>query len=116
MAGSEFGPAPVTGEAQQLPMIATSGAPSPLITSAATATATVGVAASVTLRATSAPTASVSVTGVLPTGFTVVRNPDGTATLAGTATPGDVGTYHLTVVADNGIAVPTSQAFTLTVA
>ena len=115
LAGAAIGPAPVTGELQQTPMIASSGAPVPVITSAATATATVGVAASITLKATSAPAAAISVRGALPAGFTVVRHADGTATLAGTATAGDVGTYPLTVLADDGITVPTAQAFTLTV-
>ena len=66
LAGAGIGPAPVTGEVQQTPMIATSGAPAPVITSPATATATVGVAASITLRATSAPAAAISVQGALP--------------------------------------------------
>jgi len=115
LAGAGIGPAPVTGEVQQTPLIATSGAPAPVITSPTTATTTVGVAASITLKATSAPAAAISVQGALPAGFTVVRHADGTATLAGTATAGDVGTYPLTVLADNGITAPTTQAFTLTV-
>ena len=115
LAGAGIGPVPVTGEVRQTPMIATSGAPAPVITSPATATATVGVAASITLKATSAPAAAISVQGALPAGFNVVRHADGTATLAGTATSGDIGTYHLTVLADDGITVPTAQAFTLTV-
>ena len=97
-------------------MISTLGAPVPSITSAPTATVTVGVPASVTLRAISTPTASMSVVGSLPAGFTVVAHANGTATLAGTATVGEVGSYHLTVVADNGLGVPVSQAFTVTVA
>jgi hypothetical protein len=115
MTGDASGPAPVTGEAQQLPMIATLGAPVPVITSGASATATVGVPTSMALGASSAPVASVSVSGVLPAGFTVVEQGNGTATLTGTATAADVGTYHLTVVADNGVGASASQAFTLTV-
>ena len=115
LAGAGFGPAPITGEVQQVPVIATSGAPAPVITNAATATATVGVAASVALQATSSPASAISVTGALPAGFTVVQHADGTATLAGKATAADVGTYHLTEVADDGIAPPIAQAFTLTI-
>ena len=115
LAGEDLGPAPVTGEAQDSPMIATLGAPVPVITSASSATATVGVPASITLSATSAPVASLSVTGTLPAGFKVVEHGNGTSTLEGTATAAEVGTYPLTVVADNGVGTPASQAFTLTV-
>jgi hypothetical protein len=115
LAGNASGPEPVTGEAQQSPMISTLGAPVPVITSGSSATATVGVPASITLSASSASVASVSVSGPLPAGFTVVEHGNGTATLAGTATAADVGTYPLTVVADNGVGAPATQAFTLTV-
>lgn len=114
LAGNDLGPAP-SGEAQESPMIATLGAPVPVITSADSATATVGVPASVTLRATSIPVASVSVTGTLPAGFKLVEHLDGTATLKGTATTAERGTYSLTVVADNGVGAPAAQSFTLTV-
>jgi hypothetical protein len=116
IAGQAGGAAAGTGETQSVPMISTLSAPVPSITSAPTATATVGVPASVTLRAVSNPKASVSVEGSLPAGFTVVAHANGTATLAGTATAGEVGSYHLTVVADNGLVVPVSQAFTVTIA
>jgi len=39
----------------------------------------------------------------------------GTATLEGTASVADVGTYHLTVEADNGVGATAAQAFTLTI-
>jgi hypothetical protein len=114
-AGDDFGAAPVTGEAQESPMIATSGVPVPVITSAASAVATVSVPESITLQATSVPVASVSVSATLPAGFKVVEHGNGTATLVGTASAADVGTYSLTVVADNGVGAPATQAFTLTV-
>jgi len=116
IAGQAGGPAPTTGEAQLVPLISTLGAPVPSITSAPLATAAIGVPASITLRATSTPAAAVSVVGTLPAGFTVVASGNGTALLSGTATAGEVGSYHLTVVADNGLGAPASQGLTLTVA
>ena len=114
LAGNDLGPAP-SGEAQDSPMIATLGAPVPVITSRASAKARVGVPASITLKAASVPVASVSLTGTLPAGFKVTKHSNGTATLKGTARASEKGTYHLTVVADNGVGAPDTQAFTLTV-
>ena len=45
--------------------------------------------------------------------MTFTDNGNGTATLAGT--PGTVGTYPMTITADNGVGSPGQQSFTLTV-
>lgn len=115
IAGQASGPATGSGELQEAPLISTLDAPVPSITSAPTAIAQVGVPASITLATSSTPVAAVAVEGTLPAGFTVVDHHDGQATLSGTATSAETGTYHLTVVADNGLGAPTDQAFTLTV-
>lgn len=91
---------------------------SPVITSAATITFTVGSAGSFTATATpntGTLIATLSEVGALPTGVTFTDNEDGTATLAGTPAPGTEGTYPLTITATNGVPPDATQAFTLIV-
>ena len=87
----------------------------PTITSAATATFTVGTSGSFTILSTGNPRASLTETGALPSGVAFVDNLDGTATLSGTPAAGTGGTYNLTITAANGITPNATQNFTLTV-
>src|SRR5262249_18383896 len=64
---------------------------------------------------TDALTATLVVSGVLPSGVTFTDNGNGTATLAGTPATGTTGTYALTITATNAVGSAT-QSFTLTVA
>ena len=87
----------------------------PAITSAASTTFTVGTAGSFTVTTTGFPTPSLSESGTLPTGVTLVDNGNGTATLAGTPAPGTGKAYPFTITAQNEIAPNATQSFTLTV-
>ncbi|WP_329578832.1 Ig domain-containing protein [Kitasatospora sp. NBC_01250] len=87
----------------------------PLITSAATAAATVGAAFSTTVTATGSPLPALKESGALPGGVTFTDNGDGTATLAGTPAAGSGGSYPLVVTATNG-AGSVTQNLSLTVA
>jgi hypothetical protein len=86
----------------------------PTITSAASATATVGSSFNFTVKATGAPAAAMTEGGALPSGLTWVDNGNGTATLAGTPGVNVGGVYNLTFMASNTFGAAT-QAFTLTV-
>ena len=85
----------------------------PGITSANSATFTVGTAGTFTVRTTGYPAPSLSETGTLPGGVTFVDNKDGTGTLSGTATAG--GVFSISFTANNGINPQASQNFALTV-
>jgi large repetitive protein len=85
----------------------------PTVTSAATATDTVGQPLSFDITTSGYPTAALTQTGTLPTGVTFVDNGDGTATLAGTPT-GTAKTYALKFTAKNA-AGSVSQSFALAV-
>jgi len=87
----------------------------PTITSASSATFTVGGAGTFTVTTTGGPAPTVTEAGVLPTGVSFVGNSNGTATLSGTPASGSGGTYPLSFTASNGVGTPASQAFTLTV-
>ena len=87
----------------------------PAISSANSATFTVGTAGSFTVTTTGAPTPSVTGTGTLPSGVTFRDNGNGTATLSGTPASGSGGTYSLTITANNGVGPAANQTFTLTV-
>ncbi len=87
----------------------------PLITSANSATFTVGTAGAFTVMATGTPVPALSVSGALPPGVTFTNNGNGTATIAGIPAPGSGGIYALTLTASNGVAPDATQAFTLTV-
>jgi hypothetical protein len=86
----------------------------PMITSAATASATAGVAFSTTVTTTGLPAPALKETGALPSGVTFTDNGDGTATLAGTPAATSGGSYPLTITATNASGAVT-QSYTLTV-
>ena len=92
---------------------------SPTITSTNHATFTVASAGSfaVTTTAGFPTTTKLTETGALPTGVTFTDNADGTATLAGTPSAGQAGTYALTfsAAATGSATAPSTQSFTLTV-
>jgi hypothetical protein len=87
----------------------------PAITSPNATTFTVGTSSSFTVMTTGFPAPSLTETGALPGGVTFVDNGNGTGTLAGTPAGGSVGTYSITFTATNGVGLPPSQGFTLTV-
>jgi len=86
----------------------------PVITSAKSATFTVGTAESFTVTTAAMPTPSLIETGTLPSGVTFFDNGNGTATLGGTPASGTNGKYPITITARNSIGT-TSQSFTLTI-
>lgn len=87
----------------------------PTITSANSTTFTVGAAGSFTVTTTGTPTPALTTSGTLPSGVTFTDNGDGTATLGGTPALGTVGSYPITITANNGISPNATQNFTLTV-
>ena len=119
---------PGTGGAYALTFTATNGVGAPVtqaftlnvqqtasFVSADARAFTVGFADSFLVETDGVPLAALTVSGALPGGVTFTDNGDGTATLAGTADPGTVGTYALTLTATNGVGAPVTQAFTLAV-
>jgi VCBS repeat-containing protein len=87
----------------------------PAITSASTATFTIGVAGSVSITTSGFPTSALSESGALPAGVTFTDNGNGTATLSGTPAAGTNATYNITITANNGISPNATQNFTLVV-
>ncbi len=85
----------------------------PTITSAATASSTVGAPFSTTITTTGEPASAITETGKLPSGLSLTDNGDGTATLAGTPGANTGGSYPITITATNAAGTAT-QAFTLT--
>jgi hypothetical protein len=86
----------------------------PVFTSANNATFQVGSPGSFTVSTTGFPAASITESGPLPNGVTLVSHGDGTATLGGTPAPNTGGVYNITLLASNS-AGNTMQGFTLTV-
>jgi hypothetical protein len=86
----------------------------PAVTSAATATATIGHDFSFMVRTTGYPPASIAESGTLPKGLHFVNNHNGTATISGTAAAGSSGHYKLALSATNSIG-SAKQTFVLTV-
>ncbi len=87
----------------------------PAITSAASATATVGTAFSFSVKTSGYPTASISDNGAtLPAGLSLTDNGNGTATISGTPASSG-GVYGLTITASNGVGQAATQSFALTV-
>src|SRR5207247_7087787 len=84
----------------------------PAITSASSATFTVGTAGSFTVTATGFPTPILSETGTLPTGVTFNAT---TGVLSGTPAANTGGSYPITFTAANGVGSNATQSFTLTV-
>jgi hypothetical protein len=56
---------------------------------------------------------AISESGALPSGVEFVNDQNGEATISGSPRSGTRGTYHLTIVATNGVAPSAMQAFTL---
>ena len=83
----------------------------PAVTSANSATFTVGTPGSFQMTATGFPASTFSETGALPTG--VALNSSGL--LTGTPAAATRGTYPLTITATNGVSPNAMQTFTLTV-
>ena len=97
----------------------------PAITSATSATFTIGSAGSFTVVTTGVPTNAISDTSAsgctksspaLPSGVTLTNNGNDTATLAGTPALATAGTYTICLNASNGVGSAATQKFTLTVA
>ena len=84
----------------------------PAITSANSATFTVGTAGSFTVASTGFPAPAVTQTGTLPTGVTFSS---ATKTLSGTPAAGAGGVYPISFKAANGVGTDATQSFTLTV-
>ncbi len=94
---------------------ATTAVTAPAITSAPSATFTVGQLGSQTITATGVPTPSIAESGALPAGVTFTDNGGGTASLSGTPAAGTAGSYVLTLTASNGVNPAATQTFVLTV-
>jgi hypothetical protein len=121
-------PAAGTGKTYSITFTATNGVGSPgnqsftltideapAITSANSATFSVGAPGTFTVTTTGFPTASLTESGTVPSGVTFVDNGNGTGKLSGTPGAGTNGTYPITFTATNGVGSPASQSFTLTV-
>ena len=88
----------------------------PAITSANTATFTIGTAGTFTVTTTGSTPMGVTESGALPNGVTFTPNSTtGTATLAGTPASGSNASYPITITASNGFGTPANQSFTLVV-
>jgi hypothetical protein len=84
----------------------------PAITSANSATFTVGTAGSFSLSATGFPAPTFGETGSLPAGLTFNSS---TGVLSGTPSAGAGGSYSVTLTASNGVGQQVSQNFTITI-
>ena len=87
----------------------------PVITSASSATFTIGTPGSFAVTASGVPAPTLSIGGTLPAGVTFVDNGSGTGTLSGAPTAGTGGAYALTLTASNGTPPDALQNFTLNV-
>ena len=87
----------------------------PTITSGIAATFAAGTPGSVTVTTSSSILPALTETGALPAGVTFVDNGNGTATLGGTPAHGTAGTYVLSLEANDGVPLPFTEHFTLTV-
>jgi hypothetical protein len=88
----------------------------PKITSADSASATVGKTFQFTVTTTGTPVPSIKKSGKLPSGVTLKNDKNGTATISGT--PKKAGTYTFTITATfgkNATKYVANQSFTLTV-
>ncbi|HUB24180.1 MAG TPA: hypothetical protein VL992_02040 [Tepidisphaeraceae bacterium] len=106
----------VTPSDVQATTLLTSGAfQSPTITSSNSASFSTGIADSFTITTTGTPSATISESGSLPADLTFVNLGNGQATISGTPTSADLGTYALTLTADNGVSPADTESFTLSV-
>lgn len=88
----------------------------PKITSANTVTFTEESPGTFTITTSGYPSAiSITSSGLLPTGVSLVDQGDGTAILSGTPLVGTAGEYPITITANNGIDPNATQAFILIV-
>jgi hypothetical protein len=87
--------------------------PAPTITSADHTTFTVGAAGTFTIKSTGVPPATLSETGLMPSGVVFTDNKNGTAELSGTP-EGTGGDYGFVITATNGLSPDAVQDFTLT--
>jgi Leucine-rich repeat (LRR) protein len=87
----------------------------PVITSAASMNFTAGESGVFLVTTAGYPKPTLTYTGSLPTGVTLLDNTNGTATLSGTAEAGTGGSYPITIIASNGVTPDDEQPFTLTV-
>src|SRR5438874_9857280 len=89
----------------------------PGFTSPTTVTFPQGVRDTFTIATTGIPVPKITSSGKLPGSVRFIDNGDGTATLSGKPGNGlgQVGDYHLTFTASNGVAPNATQSFTLTV-
>ena len=88
----------------------------PTVTSAGSATFSVGQPGTYSITTSGYPASTISNNGAsLPVGVSLVDNGDGTATLSGTPAAGTAGTYPITITASNGVSPDATQDFTLTV-
>ncbi|OYW07108.1 MAG: hypothetical protein B7X11_00540, partial [Acidobacteria bacterium 37-65-4] len=94
---------PVSGDRQE----------APAFSSASSTTFPVGVPDAFTVATIGKPAPTITSTGALPGGVSLIDNGDGTATLAGTAVAGSAGAYSLTLTAHNGIGTDAIQSFAL---
>jgi len=85
----------------------------PAITSANSATFTIGVAGSFTVTTTGYPTPSITEAGALPNGLAFRDNGNGTGTLYGTPLVFDGGDFGISFTANNGWPPAAAQAFTI---
>jgi len=85
----------------------------PVITTAKTATFLQGVSNSFVVSAMAVPTASFTETGALPAGVTFADGKNNNATFSGTPTA--IGTFPVTITAQNGMTPNATQNFVLTV-
>ena len=86
----------------------------PTITSASSVQFDARAVSSFTVTTTGSPTPSITESGSLPTGITFTDNGNGTATLAGQASPTNNGYYFITLTATNSTGT-TTQNFILTI-
>lgn len=88
---------------------------SPVITSANTVTFVESNPGSFSITTSGTPLPTISYSGELPDGVTLVDQRDGTATLSGTPAATSTNTYPITIKATNGVGIDASQDFTLVV-
>jgi LmbE family N-acetylglucosaminyl deacetylase len=109
----------VSTTTQNFTLTVTNPGTAPAFTSPAAAAFTTGIAKTITISTTAAPTAALSRTGALPPGLSFTDNGDGSAKISGTpsqaaAPPAASLDYPLTLSAQNAVST-TTQNFTLTV-
>ena len=85
----------------------------PLITSASSVAFTKSIASNFTITTTGYPVPTISISGELPAGVSFKDDGNGTARIYGTTNA--IGTYNLTITAQNGVAPNATRTFTLNV-